>query len=207
MFKKLLLVILLLSASLYAQTVPHSSTLNWIASPTVGVTYNVYRANNPGATLATCPPADITNTAVWIKVSTGIAGLTFKDTSVSAGQSLCYFVTAVLATSTPTTLAGESVPSVMATSLIPRDTVQPPTGLSIPTVAMTTSGSTTFAEVNWTAPLGDAVSWTLYDDKATLLASGYGVSSGNMSWGGHREKMLSFKVCDSLSCVSRTFTN
>ena len=61
---------------------PHSVTINWTASVTPVQGYYVYRASPPGTT------ANKLNVRV-------IEGTAFTDTTVDAGQSYSYYVTAV----------------------------------------------------------------------------------------------------------------
>lgn len=63
--------------------VPHAVTLSWTASVSAGVAgYNVYRSGTTGG------PYTKVNTAL-------VAGLTYMDTSVMAGQTYYYVTTAV----------------------------------------------------------------------------------------------------------------
>jgi hypothetical protein len=84
---------------------PHSVQLNWNASPDQAanptLSYNIYKA-----------PTACTNTPVFTKLAaTAADALTFTDSSVSVGQSLCYQVTSVLN-------GLESVPSNSVTAVI-----------------------------------------------------------------------------------------
>jgi hypothetical protein len=63
----------------------HAATLTWTASTTPSVTYNVYRA-----TTSTGPFTTPLN-------SSAITGVTYKDTTVAAGQTYYYAVAAVAA--------------------------------------------------------------------------------------------------------------
>ncbi len=105
----LLAAALLASAGIYAQGIPpgtsHSVTLAWQAPSPAGGSgtisgYNVYRSPASAATYAKM------NTAVN-------AGLTFTDSSVSAGSSYNYCVTTV------DSLGEESVCSAPATANVP----------------------------------------------------------------------------------------
>ncbi len=78
----------------------HAAALSWTASTTPNVTYNVYRA-----TASTGPFTTPLN-------SSRISGTTFKDTSVSAGQTYYYVVTAVASDGTE---SAPSSPPVQAT--------------------------------------------------------------------------------------------
>lgn len=64
----------------------HATTLSWTASDTPNVTYNVYRSSAPAG------PYTQVN-------SSSIAGTTFTDTAVQAGQTYYYVATAVDANS------------------------------------------------------------------------------------------------------------
>jgi len=78
--------------------------LSWAASGTSGVTYNVYR-------LATsCPTGD----TGFTQIITGLSSVAFTDSSVSAGVTYCYYVTASDA-------GGESAPSNSIQETIPQD--------------------------------------------------------------------------------------
>jgi fibronectin type 3 domain-containing protein len=110
-FSCLILVCLVLLAfgNLAAQGVPsgtaHSVSLTWVAPSPVGGSgtisgYNVYRAPS--------------STGVYSKLNTALtAGLTYTDTSVSAGASYNYCVTTV------DSLAEESMCSAPATANVP----------------------------------------------------------------------------------------
>jgi len=78
----------------------HSVVLTWSASPTGGVTYNVFRGTSPGSE-GTTP----INTAP-------ITALTFTDTNVTPGTTYYYTVEAVDA-------GGSSDPSNEASAAIP----------------------------------------------------------------------------------------
>jgi fibronectin type 3 domain-containing protein len=105
----LLGIAFLISGSARAQGIPqgtpHSVTITWQAPSPVGGSgtvsgYNVYRS-----------PA---STATYAKVNTSVnAGLTFVDTSVTAGASYNYCVTTV------DTLGEESACSAPATANVP----------------------------------------------------------------------------------------
>jgi fibronectin type 3 domain-containing protein len=105
----LLAVVFLASASAHAQGIPagttHSVALTWQAPSPVGGSgtvsgYNVYRSSS--------------STATYAKLNTAIAaGLTFTDSSVSAGASYTYCVTTV------DSLGEESLCSAPATANVP----------------------------------------------------------------------------------------
>jgi fibronectin type 3 domain-containing protein len=105
----LLAVVFLASASAHPQGIPagttHSVTLTWQAPSPVGGSgtisgYNVYRSPS--------------STATYTKLNTAIAaGLTFTDSSVSAGASYTYCVTTV------DSLGEESLCSAPATANVP----------------------------------------------------------------------------------------
>jgi len=105
----LLALIFLASGSLRAQGIPagtaHSVTLSWQAPSPVGGSgtisgYNIYRSPS--------------STATYVKLNTALAaGLTFTDSSVSAGASYNYCLTTV------DSLGEESVCSAPATANVP----------------------------------------------------------------------------------------
>lgn len=99
---KRFLLLILLAGLAFAQS--HSVTLNWVASTTPGVTYNVYKLT--GA----CPAG--TPTGFAIINSSPITALTYSDTAVVAGATYCYYGTAVLngAESGPSNTAAGAVP-------------------------------------------------------------------------------------------------
>jgi hypothetical protein len=78
----------------------HAANLSWTASTTPNVTYNVYRATAPTGPFTT--PLN----------SSPVSATTFKDTSVSAGQTYYYVVTAVASNGTQ---SAASSPPVQAT--------------------------------------------------------------------------------------------
>lgn len=78
--------------------------LNWAASSTSGVTYNVYRL------AASCPNGD----TGFTKIASGLPSVAFTDSSVSAGVTYCYYVTA----DDP---SGESSPSNAIQETIPQN--------------------------------------------------------------------------------------
>lgn len=88
----------------------HCVDLAWTASPTVGVTYNVYRGTVAGA----CKVAP--------KVSSGSANLSFSDNTVVNGTTYFYAVSA-------SGTGGESACAAEVQAQIPVPP-QPPTGLS-----------------------------------------------------------------------------
>ncbi|HVW85263.1 MAG TPA: hypothetical protein VHB50_11310 [Bryobacteraceae bacterium] len=83
-----------------AATVSHSVSLNWTASITPGVTYNVYRST--------------TSSGPWTKVSASpVAVTTFSDNSVASARTYYYATTAVDGS------GKESAYSNVATAVIP----------------------------------------------------------------------------------------
>lgn len=104
---KLILTLLLLAGSLYAQAT-HSVTLTWVDTSNPATTvYNVYRATG----LCSGSP-------VYSKIATGITPKTYEDGTVQPGP-YCYVVTATYASIesaySPSALA--NVPSFAPTSL------------------------------------------------------------------------------------------
>ena len=83
---------------IFAQT-QHSITVQWGASPTSGVAYNVYRGT--------------TSTGPFTKVGSDVTALKYIDTSGTGGTTYYYQITAICDTTTtcPTGIVGESDPT------------------------------------------------------------------------------------------------
>jgi fibronectin type 3 domain-containing protein len=87
----------------------HQVVLSWTASPDAVAGYNIYRGTNPPGNEGSSP------------INPGlVAGTTFTDTNVLAGQKLDYVVTAVSATGV------ESIHSNEVVATVP---LQPPSNL------------------------------------------------------------------------------
>jgi len=109
--KKLAVVVLVLFAlSALAQSAGHSVTLNWAASTTTGVTYNVYRATTSGGPFSQINPSPVT-------------ALTFVDSQVTNGTTYFYVVRSFDGTT-------ESVNSNQVSAVIPTAPA-PPTNLTV----------------------------------------------------------------------------
>lgn len=107
--KSILLIVPLLCGMAAAAT--HSVLLTWTASPTSGVTYNVYRSLTSGSCKTTT-------------VTTGLTATTFTDNAVISGTTYFYSVDAQNG-------GGKSActsPDVQV--LIPIDPPAPPSGLN-----------------------------------------------------------------------------
>lgn len=95
----------------------HQAVLSWSApsDATTGSTYNVYRA------VGVCPTSGL-GSLTFVKLnSTGITGLSFTDTSVSVGNSYCYYGTQVQgsAESVPSNTAGGTLrPNAVTIQLV-----------------------------------------------------------------------------------------
>lgn len=89
----------------------HTVKLTWTASPTTGVTYNVYRGPNAGVCSNMPSP-----------YATGVTGTTFIDMTPPTGT--VYYNVSAVGTGGESTCDGE----VQIT--VPPITTQPPTGLS-----------------------------------------------------------------------------
>lgn len=77
---RLTLTFFLLAVMAQCQPTIHKATLNWQASTTTGVTYNVRRGSALGGTKAT--------------VASGLSTLTYVDNNLAANTQFCYDVTA-----------------------------------------------------------------------------------------------------------------
>lgn len=92
-----------------AKAGPHTVTLNWVASTTPGVTYNVLRS---------------TTTGTETSLATGITAVTYVDSTVVAGQTYFYEVVAVDASN------NASVPSNEVQAVVKPDAPTNPTILN-----------------------------------------------------------------------------
>lgn len=88
----------------------HSVTLSWVASTDPVAGYNVYRGTNPPGNEGATP----INSAL-------VAGLTYTDLAVTAGEKADYVVTAVSA---------QGVESIHSNEVIVTVPLFPPTGLT-----------------------------------------------------------------------------
>jgi hypothetical protein len=107
---------LFLAMACFGQT--HSATLSWTdtANPP-GATYNVFRLTG------NCPASEPTTTAGFTQLNTTpITSMTYKDTTVVAGQTYCYILTAGVGT-----IQSASAPSGDAQATVP--TLFPPQNL------------------------------------------------------------------------------
>ena len=86
---------------IFAQT-SHKLTLSWLASPTAGVKYNVYRGTSA--------------TGTFLQIATDVVGLTYADSNGVAGTTYFYEVSAICDTTTtcPTGITGESALSAVS---------------------------------------------------------------------------------------------
>jgi fibronectin type 3 domain-containing protein len=93
-----LLLFILIGNPLSSQT-QHNITLNWNASVTTGVKYNVYRGT------ASAGP--------FTPLASDVAAVTYKDTSGTGGTTYWYQITAICDTTTtcPAGVSGESAPT------------------------------------------------------------------------------------------------
>lgn len=107
---KRLLIALVLVASAFAQSGSHSVTLNWVASTTPNVTYNVYRSTVSGSGYSQINASPVTTTS-------------FLDANVTNGTTYFYVVRAFDGTT-------ESVNSNQVTAVIP-SAPAPPTNLTV----------------------------------------------------------------------------
>jgi fibronectin type 3 domain-containing protein len=88
----------------------HQVTLNWVASTDPVAGYNVYRGTNPPGGEGATPIN-----------STLVAGLTYTDLAVTAGEKVDYVVTAVSA---------QGVESIHSNEVAVQVPLFPPTGLT-----------------------------------------------------------------------------
>jgi hypothetical protein len=109
--KRILTLVLLFAAPMFAQSFPHPSTeVTWNASPN-GVAYNVYRFP--------CTSAGVCDTSAPVKLNAApVLVLTYTDATVVLGNNYGYWITAL------SSLGDESVPSNTASVIFRTD---PPT--------------------------------------------------------------------------------
>lgn len=86
----------------------HSVLLNWTASATSGVNYNVYRSSSASSFSTSATPSS----AYRLTTTTPIAGLSYIDGTVLSGQTYYYAVTAI-------NTSGESYASSTVTAAVP----------------------------------------------------------------------------------------
>lgn len=122
MKKFCLFLLLLIATPCFAQ---HSVKLSWLASPTSGTQYNVYRGATSGG------PYTKINAAP-------LSVLTYTDATVQGNGTYYYVATAYCSAPCGTAAAGESVFSNEVKTVIPGDKVLPPSGLNADTVALLT---------------------------------------------------------------------
>lgn len=100
----------------------HTVLLNWAASTTAGVTYNVYRETFSGA----CTPTSVGTGPGCLKLNvTPLTVLTFTDTTVPQGATSFYVIRAFSSTT-----GLESANSNEVSALVPLPPPAPPTGLT-----------------------------------------------------------------------------
>ena len=224
--KKTILVLALLVAtgSLHAQSVlravatpasPQSPTpsvaLTWTLSATGAPPItgeNVYRATCAGVVTGSVCSTDSTATFAKLAAGTNLAPTTaaFTDSTVSAGASYIYYVTAVCPATTPVppaTCQGESNPSPHAAAAVPAVATPPlpPTGLTIGAVVAQVTTTTTGTVKTVTATWKDTPGVTdryFFSDGKQFVQEGVVVSvtgSFGQRWSGPVE-MVWFTVCN-----------
>jgi hypothetical protein len=110
--------ILLVLSAIACKAQSHQVTLTWTASKDSNAsnpgTVSVYRA------VGSCPPSGI-GTLTYTPLTTAApAGGPYPDTTVTAGMTYCYYVTATIngATSQPSNTASATIPVLAPTALI-----------------------------------------------------------------------------------------
>ena len=199
------LIATLLTIPLFAQ---HSAQSQWQASTTANIAgYNMERAICIGTiTAGVCsitPPE-----AAWVKINASvISSTTYTDTAVLAGQKYVYRAKAVCpplgCTTVPPIIAGESGPSNTVAITIPTDSPQPPTNLSITSVAINFTNGTKTVYAYWLSEPG-STRWSVRDNAGKVL--GYGVSNSAigsylMGWAGKGNSAKTLIVCSEETCV------
>lgn len=177
-----------------AVTQAHSVSLTCTASSTPTVTgYFFYRST--------------TNGSGYTKLnSTPVSSCAFTDTTVQANTTYFYVATAF-----DPGASSESAFSNQITAVIPPNPApNPPTGLTLGTVAMHVSGSQTSLSASWQdAPKNGTQVWKVFDYNGHVIASGM-ISSNNT--GGYSAAAslatpsrfpVTFQVCDQIACRDR----
>jgi len=123
-------------------TAASSSAINlaWTASPTAGVTYNVFRS-----TTSTFTPSASN------QVASTIAGLTYADSGLVASTTYYYYVKAVNSTGT-----SSATNEASATTSAAAGQPQPPTGLTA------NAASSSAINLAWTASSTSGVTYTVF---------------------------------------------
>ena len=123
-FMKLFATLAILTIPAIAQAAAHSVTLSWGASPTTGVTYNLYRFTGP------CTSAPAPGTGGFTQIDSGIqVSLVSTDTSVLGATTYCYAVSASLQ-------GVESVGDPTIQALTPPDPILPMAPVNFKLVAV-----------------------------------------------------------------------
>lgn len=193
-----LAVALALVPAASAQT--HDVALSWTASVSTGVTgYNVYRAPCTGTITGGVCSAD----GAFAKLTTTlVSGTTYTDSTVAAGNSYDYYVTAVCATCNPQ----ESAPSNKVAPTIPGNQPLPPTNVTITSVALTIQKGKFYFAANWADGANAQTQFTLTDANGNVVQNGTRLSPTGIysdSWSAKRlATPLTFRVCDALGCAA-----
>lgn len=105
---------LALLAVAHAAAAQHSVNLTWTASTDTGGTVNVYKAT------AACPASGISGVTFTKLATAQPAAGPYTDSTVTAGQTVCYYVTAVVngTESAPSNTGGGTVPINPPTVLV-----------------------------------------------------------------------------------------
>lgn len=191
--KKLFALALVLGFSVATHAQTHSASVTWtLSTSTAVVSQNVYRSADAGVTF----------TKLAAGTALGPAVTSFTDSTVAAGASYQYYVTAVC----PTTGAcvGESVPSNKVTAVIPGNPPPPPTGLTIGSVAMNTTGGVETALAKWSDTSGTQQSF-FFTDGSKVIAQGLTSSlTGTFAeqWKGTPTSTVWFTVCNSVGACA-----
>jgi hypothetical protein len=204
------LVAVMLMACVPAMAQTHTISLSWVASTTAGVaTYNVYRAPCTGTISAGVCSAEGT----FAKIGNVAAPIvTYSDSTVAAGSSYSYYVTAVCPVNNCSGGGtGESVASNHIAAAVPFPPPNPPSNLSITSVSKQVTGSTTTLSASWVDTPGTTTNYSiLWQPNGQVITSGWVNSATGIyttTWTGKVKPntQVIFKVCDATkTCDSRT---
>lgn len=166
------ILFLMVLFSVFTSAAPHSVSLNWIPSTTVGVSYNVYRAPCTGTiTAKVCSQAGVS------AVVGASPTASYTDSTVAAGGLYDYSVTAVCTAGggCPSGVVGESTFSNHIGAAVPTDTPNPPTGLNLGTIAFNFQGNNGVVDASWRDSPGITIYWINQGNR--VVSSGYKISN------------------------------
>lgn len=199
--KRFLLGLLLCLFTVLSVHAQHSVGFSYTASTTTGVAgYNIYRAPCNGVINSS---GVCTAEGTFAKIGSNTSStLTYTDTTVTAGGSYAYYVTVFCPpTNCSSTVGGESKPSNHIAAVVPLDQPQPPTGLTLGTVARyVLPNGNTLAAANYEDVPNLLTNWS-FSSHGKLLGKGVLVNQSGtylVMWQGkiNKGQPITFTACD-----------